>query len=92
MGEASDGIIRPVHLINADLHSHSTVSDGTLAPEAVAERAAQGGVRLWALTDHDEVGGLERADFVFKEWLGLLAYRLTGRTDALFPGPVTPTR
>ena len=35
-------------------------------------------------------GGLERADFVVKEWLGLLAYRLTGRTDALFPGPIPP--
>ena len=50
-----------VHLLNADLHSHSTVSDGTLAPEAVAERAAQGGVQLWALTDHDEVSGQQRA-------------------------------
>ncbi|MBL8287431.1 MAG: PHP domain-containing protein [Rubrivivax sp.] len=50
-----------MHLLNADLHSHSTVSDGTLAPEAVAERAAQGGVQLWALTDHDEVGGQQRA-------------------------------
>ena len=50
-----------MHLLNADLHSHSTVSDGTLAPEAVAERAAQGGVQLWALTDHDEVSGQQRA-------------------------------
>lgn len=50
-----------MHLLNADLHSHSTASDGTLAPEAVAERAAQGGVQLWALTDHDEVGGQQRA-------------------------------
>ena len=50
-----------MHLLNADLHSHSTISDGTLNPEAVAERAAMGGVRLWALTDHDEVSGQERA-------------------------------
>lgn len=50
-----------MHLLNADLHSHSTLSDGTLAPEAVAERAARGGVQLWALTDHDEVGGQQRA-------------------------------
>lgn len=40
-----------------DLHCHSTVSDGVLAPEAVAERAYHNGVRLWSLTDHDEVGG-----------------------------------
>jgi predicted metal-dependent phosphoesterase TrpH len=50
-----------VHLINADLHCHSTVSDGTLAPEAVAERAHANGVQLWSLTDHDELGGQHRA-------------------------------
>jgi predicted metal-dependent phosphoesterase TrpH len=48
-------------LLNADLHCHSTVSDGTLEPEALAARAKAGGVELWALTDHDEVGGLQRA-------------------------------
>jgi uncharacterized SAM-binding protein YcdF (DUF218 family) len=26
-------------------------------------------------------------DFISKEWIGLIAYRLMGRTDALFPGP-----
>jgi 3',5'-nucleoside bisphosphate phosphatase len=46
---------------NADLHCHSVVSDGTLTPEALAERAKNNGVELWALTDHDEVGGLQRA-------------------------------
>lgn len=44
-------------LTNADLHSHSTASDGTLTPEAVAALAAEHGVELWALTDHDEVAG-----------------------------------
>ncbi|SNX28675.1 hypothetical protein SAMN06295945_1016 [Polynucleobacter meluiroseus] len=48
-------------LINADLHSHSVISDGTLTPEALAERAYANGVRLWALTDHDEIGGQLRA-------------------------------
>lgn len=47
--------------LNADLHCHSTVSDGTLAPEALAQRAKTNGVELWSLTDHDEVGGQERA-------------------------------
>ncbi len=46
---------------NADLHCHSTVSDGTLPPEVLAERAKANGVELWALTDHDEVGGQQRA-------------------------------
>ena len=49
------------NILNADLHCHSIVSDGTLTPEALAERAKLNGVELWALTDHDEVGGQHRA-------------------------------
>jgi 3',5'-nucleoside bisphosphate phosphatase len=48
-------------ILNADLHCHSVVSDGTLTPEELAARAAGNGVELWALTDHDEVGGQHRA-------------------------------
>ncbi len=48
-------------ILNADLHCHSVVSDGTLTPEALAERAKANGVELWALTDHDEIGGQHRA-------------------------------
>ncbi len=48
-------------ILNADLHCHSIVSDGTLSPEALAARAAANGVELWSLTDHDEVGGQHRA-------------------------------
>jgi len=51
----------PVHLLNADLHSHSVVSDGTLSPAELAARANAQGVDLWALTDHDETGGLAEA-------------------------------
>ena len=47
--------------MNADLHCHSNVSDGTLEPEALAARAKGNGVELWALTDHDEVRGQQRA-------------------------------
>lgn len=46
---------------NVDLHCHSTVSDGTLSPEAVVRRAAANGVDTLALTDHDETGGLAEA-------------------------------
>lgn len=46
---------------NADLHCHSVVSDGTLTPEALAERASANYVDLWSLTDHDEIGGQSRA-------------------------------
>ena len=48
-------------ILNADLHCHSVVSDGTLTPEVLAKRAQANGVELWALTDHDEVGGQHRA-------------------------------
>ena len=47
--------------LNADLHCHSVVSDGTLTPEELAARAKANGVELWALTDHDEIGGQHRA-------------------------------
>ncbi|MFN9728017.1 3',5'-nucleoside bisphosphate phosphatase [Acidovorax sp.] len=47
--------------LNADLHCHSVVSDGTLTPEVLASRAKAQGVELWSLTDHDEIGGQHRA-------------------------------
>jgi predicted metal-dependent phosphoesterase TrpH len=50
-----------LHDLNADLHAHSTVSDGTLEPDVLVRRAAEKGVDLFALTDHDELGGLEIA-------------------------------
>ncbi|MDE2146461.1 MAG: PHP domain-containing protein [Burkholderiales bacterium] len=50
-----------MHLLNADLHCHSNISDGTLTPEALAARAQAHGVELWSLTDHDEIGGQQRA-------------------------------
>lgn len=46
---------------NADLHCHSTVSDGLLSPADVVRRAQANGVDLLALTDHDEIGGLAEA-------------------------------
>lgn len=48
-------------IVNADLHCHSTVSDGLLSPAEVVARAHANGVELLALTDHDEVGGLAEA-------------------------------
>jgi 3',5'-nucleoside bisphosphate phosphatase len=44
-----------------DLQSHSTCSDGTLAPRAVVSAAADAGVELLALTDHDTVDGVDEA-------------------------------
>ena len=44
----------------ADLHMHSTFSDGVEEPEELVIRAKNNGVELISLTDHDETGGLER--------------------------------
>ncbi|WP_457674100.1 PHP domain-containing protein [Thiolapillus sp.] len=44
-----------------DLHSHSTVSDGTLHPAELVRQAADAGVDVLALTDHDNVSGIAEA-------------------------------
>jgi predicted metal-dependent phosphoesterase TrpH len=44
-----------------DLHTHSTVSDGSDAPERIPELAAEAGCRAVALTDHDRVDGVPAA-------------------------------
>jgi 3',5'-nucleoside bisphosphate phosphatase len=48
-------------MLNYDLHCHSNVSDGTLTPAELVERAAARDVKVLALTDHDDVDGLEEA-------------------------------
>ena len=48
-------------MLIVDLHCHSKGSDGVLAPAAVAKYARKAGVEVWALTDHDEVGGIAEA-------------------------------
>jgi len=47
--------------LNFDLHCHSSVSDGLLAPRDVVVRAAANGVTTLSLTDHDEISGLAAA-------------------------------
>jgi 3',5'-nucleoside bisphosphate phosphatase len=44
-----------------DLHTHSHCSDGSLSPSDLVERAANAGVGILALTDHDTVAGLPEA-------------------------------
>ena len=48
-------------MLNVDLHCHSNISDGVLAPAALAAYARKAGVDVWALTDHDEVSGIAAA-------------------------------
>jgi hypothetical protein len=44
-----------------DLHTHTNQSDGLLPPERLVQLAAEAGLRAIAITDHDEVGGVETA-------------------------------
>ncbi len=53
-----------------DLHSHSTISDGSYTPAELVNYAAAQGVEIMALTDHDDVAGLDQARVV-AEGLGV---------------------
>ncbi len=48
-------------MLDVDLHSHSTHSDGMLTPSDLVQRAFGQGVKTFALTDHDELSGLAEA-------------------------------
>ena len=48
-------------MLDVDLHSHSTHSDGRLTPRELVVRAHERGVKMYALTDHDELSGLAEA-------------------------------
>ncbi len=48
-------------MLDYDLHCHSNISDGTLTPTEVVNRAASRGVKMLALTDHDDTDGLAEA-------------------------------
>lgn len=50
-----------------DLHTHSDESDGTFAPSEVVRRAAELGLDVVALTDHDTTAGLEEAGEAARE-------------------------
>jgi len=52
---------QPPTQLNADLHCHSTASDGVLTPTQLAALAFDNGVALWALTDHDDMRGQAEA-------------------------------
>ena len=54
-------------MLNIDLHCHSTVSDGLLTPTQLVDHAATRGVDVLALTDHDNVDGLDEARHAAKE-------------------------
>ncbi len=83
----------------ADLHSHSRLSDGTLAVTDLVALAAGRGVALMALTDHDEVSGVAPARAaaathgmafvsgveISSEWCGLSIHVVGLRIDETEP-------
>ena len=46
--------------VHIDLHLHTTASDGKHLPEEVVKRAAEAGIKVISLTDHDTIAGYER--------------------------------
>jgi predicted metal-dependent phosphoesterase TrpH len=55
----------------ADLHIHSTASDGRLTPAEVVKEAAERGLKFIALTDHDTVEGIVPAKAAAKSFPNL---------------------
>jgi predicted metal-dependent phosphoesterase TrpH len=53
-------------MLDYDLHCHSKFSDGTLTPAELVHRAAGRGVKVMALTDHDDVEGLAEAHDLYQ--------------------------
>ena len=54
-------------MLDYDFHCHSNISDGTLTPTELVQRAAGRGVKAMALTDHDDVDGLDEARTAAKD-------------------------
>ena len=57
---------------SGDFHTHSTRSDGVLAPSALVDLAYEHGVRVLALTDHDTLDGIAEAEAAAARHPGLL--------------------
>lgn len=53
--------------MKADLHIHTTASDGRLTPAEAAKWAKEKGMDAFAVTDHDSIGGLDEAGRAAKE-------------------------
>ena len=48
-------------MLSVDLHIHSTYSDGLLSPEQVADKAAEMGIDVISVTDHDSMGAYHKS-------------------------------
>jgi 3',5'-nucleoside bisphosphate phosphatase len=81
--------------VRIDLHTHSTASDGTDPPAEVMRRAAEAGLDVVALTDHDTLAGLGEARAALPPSLALLpgmelSCRLDGRSVHMLAYRVDP--
>ncbi len=86
-------------MIKVDLHSHSTISDGLMTPRELVRHAATQGVQVLALTDHDDIGGIDEAQLeaaqvgitliagteISVSWRGRTLHIVGLRIDPTFP-------
>ena len=77
-------------MIRADLHLHTLASDGVLSPEEIARRVKEAGVKLFSVTDHDNMGSVARAaqaaqaeGLLFVRGIEISAYCNCGKTHVL---------
>ena len=77
-------------MMRADLHLHTLCSDGAYPPEEIARRAKKAGVALFAVTDHDNMEGVERAEraaeqegLLFVRGMEISAYNQYGKVHVL---------
>ena len=68
-------------MICADLHMHSTASDGILPAEAIVQHARQAGLSAIAVTDHDTVAGSKRACACASELMVVPGVEITTQTE-----------
>ena len=52
----------------ADLHMHTTYSDGALTPLELIAKAGNAGLSVISITDHDSVGALDEASACARDW------------------------
>ena len=63
----NEEIVKTGGHMKADLHLHSTASDGVLTPQSLVRRAAERGFHVIALSDHDSTAGICEAQQTAKE-------------------------
>lgn len=61
-------------ILAADLHTHTTASDGEYTPAQLVRRAKEAGIACLAITDHDTIDGVEQASQAGRK-LGILVLR-----------------